>query len=135
MAGTTHITNPEIIEPRQIRDARDIADLEHLARLLDSQFAIPGTNWRFGLDSIIGLIPGVGHLITTAMGGYIIYRARDLGAPRWLIARMVGNLAIDGVIGAIPLVGDIFDFAFRANRKNVLMLLRYIDKERTQGRR
>ena len=130
----TRIAEPEIIEPRRLRDARDIADLEQLARLLDSQFAIPGTNWRFGLDSIIGLIPGVGDLLTTAMGGYIIYRARELGAPGWLIARMVGNLAVDGVVGAIPLVGDVFDFAFRANRKNVLMLLRHIEKDRGHAR-
>jgi len=130
----TRIAEPEIIAPHRLRDAQDIADLEQLARLLDSQFAIPGTNWRFGLDSIIGLIPGVGDFLTTAMGGYIIYRARELGAPGWLIARMVGNLAVDGVVGAIPLVGDVFDFAFRANRKNVLMLLRHIEKDRGHAR-
>jgi hypothetical protein len=128
------ITNPEIIEPRRARNPADITDLEQLARLLDSQFAIPGTNWRFGLDSIIGLVPGVGDLVTTAMGGYIVYRARELGAPCWLIARMVGNLAVDGVIGAIPLVGDIFDFAFRANRKNVLMLMRHLERDRRRAR-
>lgn len=130
----TRNAEPEIIAPHRLRDAQDIADLEQLARLLDSQFAIPGTNWRFGLDSIIGLIPGVGDFLTTAMGGYIIYRARELGAPGWLIARMVGNLAVDGVVGAIPLVGDVFDFAFRANRKNVLMLLRHIEKDRGHAR-
>lgn len=132
MAGT-RITNPEIIEPRRWRDASDIADLEQLARLLDTQFAVPGTNWRFGLDSIIGLVPGIGDVITTALGGYIVYRARELGAPRWLIARMIGNLAIDGVFGAIPLVGDIFDFAFKANAKNVRLLLRHLEKQRTRA--
>ncbi|HYD86838.1 MAG TPA: DUF4112 domain-containing protein [Vitreimonas sp.] len=132
MAGTG-TTTAEIIEPRRWRDAQDVADLEHLARLLDSQFVIPGTKWRFGLDSIVGLIPGVGDIITTALGGYIVYRARELGAPGWLIARMVGNLAIDGVFGAIPLVGDVFDFAFRANRKNVLMLLQHLEKQRAGG--
>lgn len=132
---TTRITHPEIIEPRRWRDQADVRDIEKLARLLDSQFAIPGTNLRFGLDSIIGLIPGVGDLFTTAMGGYIIVRARELGAPGWLVARMTANLAIDAVVGAIPLLGDVFDFAFRANQKNVRMLLKHLDKEQGRPRR
>jgi len=126
--ASTRVTHPEIIEPRRLRDHTHIRDLEQLARLLDSQFAIPGTNWRFGLDSIIGLVPGVGDLFTTAMGGYIIVRARELGAPGWLVTRMIGNLAVDAIIGAIPVVGDVFDFAFRANQKNVRMLLRHVEK-------
>lgn len=117
---------PEILPP--IRDRADTTDIEHLSRLLDSQFAIPGTNIRFGLDSIIGLIPGIGDAVTTAMGGYIIYRAHQLGAPKHLLAAMIINLAIDGVVGAVPIFGDIFDFAFRANLKNTRMLLRHLER-------
>lgn len=118
---------PEILPPLR-QSGADTVDIEHLSRLLDSQYAIPGTNIRFGLDSIIGLIPGIGDAVTTAMGAYIIYRAHQLGAPKPLLARMVLNLTIDGVVGAIPIFGDLFDFAFRANLKNVRMLLRHLEQ-------
>ncbi|MDZ4690756.1 DUF4112 domain-containing protein [Terricaulis sp.] len=128
MVTNTNLREPIVIEARRVRDAADISDIVRLADLLDTKFVVPGTNWRFGLDSIIGLVPGIGDLVTTGLGAYIIYRARELGAPGWLIARMTANLAIDGVIGAIPLVGDVFDFAFRSNAKNVRMLRRYLEK-------
>jgi len=134
MATQTRITEPEIIQARRWREAADTSDIERLADLLDTRWVIPGANWRFGLDALIGLVPGIGDLVTTGLGAYIIYRARDLGAPSWLIARMVGNLAIDGVIGAAPLVGDIFDVAFRSNAKNVRLLMRHLEKERARGR-
>ena len=127
MVTNTNLREPIVIEARRVRDAADISDIVRLADLLDTKFVLPGTNWRFGLDSIIGLVPGIGDLVTTGLGAYIIYRARELGAPGWLIARMTANLAIDGVIGAIPLVGDVFDFAFRSNAKNVRMLRRYLE--------
>lgn len=133
MASNTHLSEPTMINARRVRDPADISDIVRLANLLDTKFALPGTNWRFGLDSIIGLVPGVGDLITTGLGAYIIYRARELGAPSWLIASMTANLAIDGVVGAIPLVGDVFDFAFRANAKNVRMLRRYLDKREVRN--
>lgn len=128
MVTNTNLREPIVIEARRVRDAADISDIVRLADLLDTKFVVPGTNWRFGLDSIIGLVPGIGDLVTTGLGAYIIYRARELGAPGWLVARMTANLAIDGVIGAIPLVGDVFDFAFRSNAKNVRMLRRYLEK-------
>jgi hypothetical protein len=101
--------------------------LEALANLLDSALVVPGTNIRFGLDAAIGLIPGIGDLITTATALYIVHEARQLGAPKWLIARMVGNVAIDGLVGAVPLVGDVFDTLWRANRRNVELLRRHLD--------
>ena len=128
MVTNTNLREPIVIEARRVSHAADISDIVRLADLLDTKFVVPGTNWRFGLDSIIGLVPGIGDLVTTGLGAYIIYRARELGAPGWLIARMTANLAIDGVIGAIPLVGDVFDFAFRSNAKNVRMLRRYLEK-------
>ncbi len=128
MSTNSNLHDPIIINAR-VRDPADISDIVRLADLLDTKFVLPGTNWRFGLDGIIGLVPGIGDLITTGLGAYIIYRAREIGAPGWLIARMTANLAIDGVIGAIPLVGDAFDFAFRANAKNVRMLRRHLDKQ------
>ena len=87
---------------------------------------------RFGLDALIGLVPGIGDAITTAIALYIVNEARALGAPRLLVARMVANVALDGVVGAVPLVGDAFDVAFRANRRNMALLRDHLDK--TEGR-
>jgi hypothetical protein len=103
--------------------------LEHLARLLDTALVIPGTNFRFGADAIVGLVPGIGDIITTAISAYVVIEARRLGAPRHLIARMIGNVALDGVIGAVPLVGDVFDAMWRGNVRNVRMLRRYLERQ------
>jgi hypothetical protein len=102
--------------------AARLARIDALATLLDSALAIPGTNVRFGVDAIVGLIPGVGDLITALVSLYIVHEARQLGAPTHLLLRMVGNIALDGVVGAAPLVGDVFDVMWRANRRNVALL-------------
>jgi hypothetical protein len=109
--------------------AKVVKDIEALARLLDNKFNIPFTKMRFGLDSLIGLIPVVGDGATATLGFYIIARAWRLGAPLTLIFRMILNLIFDLIIGAIPVVGDAFDFAYRSNAMNVRMLLRYLEKE------
>lgn len=113
----------------QARDWRDTSDIRWLADWLDTKFEIPGVKWRFGFDSIVGLIPGIGDLITTVLGGYIVYRAHELGAPKLLIARMLGNLAIDSVVGAVPIAGDMFDFAFKSHMRNVRLLLRWLETQ------
>ncbi len=108
--------------------AERIARLDALATLMDSTFVLPGTQFRFGLDALIGLIPGIGDAVTTLIGLYVIREARELGAPRLLVARMLGNVAIDGVVGAVPLVGDLFDVAWRANRRNLKLLRDHLSK-------
>src|SRR3977135_954709 len=100
-----------------------LARIDALSQLLDTAFIIPGTNIRFGLDALIGLVPGIGDAITQAMSLYLVTQGRAPGAPRLLIARMLANVALDGFVGAIPLVGDAFDVAFRANRRNMALLL------------
>jgi hypothetical protein len=110
-----------------------LARIDALSVLLDTAFVIPGTNIRFGLDALIGLVPGIGDAVTTVMSLYIVNEARALGAPRLLIARMLANVALDGFVGAIPLVGDAFDVVFRANRRNMALLLAYLDRSRTRG--
>lgn len=109
--------------------SRQRGDIDQLAKLLDAQFRLPGTGFRFGLDTIVGLIPGVGDALTGGLGLYIVHRARQEGAPGHLILRMLWNLLVDTVLGAIPLVGDIFDFAFKANLKNARLLQRHLDKQ------
>jgi hypothetical protein len=100
------------------------ADIEFLAGLLDDRFQIPGTNIRFGLDAVIGLIPGVGDAISATLSSYLIWRAHQLGVSKFTLLRMAGNMAVDTVIGAVPLVGDVFDMSFRSNRRNLELLRR-----------
>jgi hypothetical protein len=99
-----------------------IARIDALATLLDTAFILPGTNVRFGFDALIGLVPGIGDAVTTALSLYIVHEARQLGAPRHVIARMLANVMIDGLVGAVPLVGDAFDVVWRANRRNMRLL-------------
>jgi hypothetical protein len=99
-----------------------LARITLLAKLLDNAFVIPGLNRRVGLDSVIGLVPGVGDAISAALASYIIWEARQLGLPRWKIARMIGNVAVDTALGAIPLAGDVFDIFFKANERNMRII-------------
>jgi len=96
--------------------------LHKLSKLLDTAILIPGTNIRFGVDALIGLVPVVGDMISTAISSWLIYEAHRLGISRLALWRMMGNVAIDGVVGAIPFLGDAFDVAFRANRRNLRIL-------------
>ena len=110
-----------------------INSLARLAKLMDAQFSIPGTGLRFGLDGILGLIPGVGDLSTMAVSGYMISIMAKNGASGALVARMVINVIIDAIIGAIPFVGDIFDFGWKANTKNVRLMQEHYVEGRHRG--
>jgi hypothetical protein len=107
-----------------------IARLDTLATVLDTAFILPGTNVRFGLDALLGLVPGVGDIVTTAVALYIVHEARQLGAPGHVIARMLGNVALDSVVGAVPLVGDAFDVMWRSNRRNMRLLQDWLARDR-----
>lgn len=111
-------------------DAALLARIDGLARLMDSHFRIPGTNIRFGLDPVIDLIPGVGDLAGVAISGYLIWEARRLGAPKSLMARMAGNVAMDFILGAVPLAGTIADVFWRANDRNIRLLRGYLQQRR-----
>src|SRR5882757_1818580 len=106
-----------------------MARLDALAQLLDVAFIVPGTNIRYGIDGLIGLIPVIGDLITTAISLWLVREARALGAPWHVTARMLGNVALDGVVGIVPLAGDAFDVMFRANVRNVRLLRRWMEKQ------
>jgi hypothetical protein len=109
-----------------MRDHRTLEDRKHhldaLSHLLDRAFRVPGTNWRFGLDPLIGLIPGLGDVVSALVGAYSLWIARQLGAPASVLGRMVMNLALDGIIGLVPIAGDLFDFAFKAHSRNLALL-------------
>jgi hypothetical protein len=102
--------------------------VDRLSRLLDTAFAIPGTNIRFGVDGMIGLVPWIGDAVTTALSAWIVYEAWRLGVPRALLARMVVNVALDGAIGIVPVAGDVFDVLWRANRRNVRLLREHLER-------
>jgi hypothetical protein len=107
--------------------------VERISRLMDSQFRVPGTTWRFGLDPLMGLIPVVGGLPSLAISGVLILTMMRHGASGQLVVRMLINVVLDTLIGAIPIVGNIFDFAYKANDKNVRLLRRHYAEGKYQG--
>lgn len=98
-----------------------------MSRLLDDSIRLPG-GYRVGLDGVIGLVPALGDAAGALISGYLILESARLGAPRTLLARMAGNVALELLVGTVPLVGDIFDFAFKANRRNYRLLERHLER-------
>jgi NAD/NADP transhydrogenase beta subunit len=111
----------------------DLNRLSWLSRLLDSQFRVPGTNFRFGIDPLIGLIPGAGDFITFLISSMMLTTLARNGASGHVLARMVLNVVLDTLIGAIPLAGDLFDFAFKSNQRNLRLLQEHYTEGRHRG--
>jgi hypothetical protein len=107
-------------------DAADIPTrlkrLQKLAWLIDGAFKLPGTSFRFGLNGLVGLLPVGGDLVLGAISLYIVYEAHQLGLPRLKIARMLGNVALEVFGGSVPVLGDIFDMALKANLRNLAII-------------
>jgi len=103
----------------------ELARLEALSKLMDNQFRIPGTSWRFGLDGIVGLIPYVGDMAGFVVSGFLMRTMVKKGASPMLMLRMMFNYIVDVLVGIVPFVGDLFDFGFKANRRNVNLLKAY----------
>lgn len=106
-----------------------LAEIERLARLLDSRWRIPGTPLHFGVDALAGLLPGIGDLATGLVSVYILHRAARYGVSRGTMAAMIGNILLDVIVGAIPLAGSVFDVFFKANNRNVRLLQRHLRRE------
>jgi hypothetical protein len=102
--------------------------LEAMEKLLERMFIIPGINRPIGLDVILDFVPVAGDLIGTVLGAWIVWEARNLGMPKWQIARMAGNVGFDTLLGAIPWVGAIPDFFFRSNSRNMKIIRKWLDK-------
>lgn len=102
--------------------------IEAMEMLLEGMFTIPGTNRRVGLDSLVGLVPVLGDLVTAGMGAWMVWEARNLGMSKWQLTRMAANVGVDTVLGAIPLVGDAFDFFFKSNSRNLRIIRKHLDK-------
>jgi hypothetical protein len=110
------------------------ARVKAMEQLLERSFMLPGVNMPVGLDALIGLVPVLGDIVTTALGAYIVWEARNLGMSKWKLARMGANVLFDTAIGAIPVVGDAADFVFRSNSKNLKLILKHIDKHHPEAR-
>jgi hypothetical protein len=102
---------------------------------MDSAFVVPGTRIRLGLDSLIGLVPGIGDIASALISSYIVWEARQLGLPRWKIARMVAYVAFDTTVGAIPVLGDVLDVFYKSNRRNLKILRDHFEGEGSSGQR
>lgn len=119
----------EVLKATGPNRSETVARLDALAKLMDSAIAVPGTRLRIGLDSVIGLVPGIGDIASALISSYIIWEARQLGVPRWKIARMIANTALDTTVGAIPVVGDVLDVFYKSNRRNLKILRDHLDRE------
>jgi len=121
--------------PSRVTGAASPSDVEALAWLLDNSIPIPGTGRRIGLDAIIGLVPGLGDILSGGLGLVVVARGAQLGVPRVVLARMLANTAIDFAVGSIPVIGDAFDLWFKANQRNVNLIRRATaaSRNRTSG--
>ncbi|MCA9108854.1 MAG: DUF4112 domain-containing protein [Planctomycetaceae bacterium] len=122
------VYEPEIFNPDH--EAR-LQRIVFIAQLMDDAATIPGTDYRVGWDSIIGLVPGIGDVASALISSWIVYEARQLGLPKWKLARMMANIGIDTTLGIVPLVGDFFDATYKANRKNAHIVLKHFGRHAT----
>lgn len=123
-------TPPTAAAPRHAgREERARARLESIARVLDSRWRVPGTGIRFGADAALNLLPGVGLVAAKGVSAYLIWEARRLGVPTGTLLRMVGNVALDAVISAVPLAGWVGDVFYRANLRNMALLREHLDRQ------
>lgn len=123
------------LAPEVVEKTEDLERVRKLARMMDDLVEIPGTGFRVGLDGILGLIPGLGDISTLFASSYIIFIAAKLRVSAPVLARMFLNMLIDSLLSAVPLLGDIFDFVWKANRKNLVLLERHLEEPQTTKRR
>lgn len=107
--------------------------IEQFSKLLDSKFKVPGTNMTFGIDPLIGLVPGAGDVVTYVMSALLIIAMFQKGASGKLVMKMLGNAALDMLVGSIPILGTIFDFTYKANDRNVRLFNEYHDEGKHKG--
>jgi hypothetical protein len=131
-ASSRRRPNPERIEP----DAGDprLRGIRLVTSLMDDAVEIPGTAWRVGLDPIVGLVPGVGDLATAIVSTWVLVAAWRIGAPASVLSRIVLNVGLDALAGVVPIAGDLFDFGFKANRRNLNLLERWLERPRETRR-
>ncbi len=122
--ATSHDISASDVDVRSLEER----ELEALAHFLDSSIRLPG-GIRIGWDGIIGMIPGVGDAVGLGLSSWLVWRARQLGLPRPVIYRMLLNVGLEALVGVVPVVGDVFDFVFKANNRNVALMRRALAKK------
>jgi Domain of unknown function (DUF4112) len=110
------------------RAPSQVERLRTMTRLLDSAIRVPGTRYRFGIDAIIGLVPGIGDAIGAIFSAFIVFQAARLGVSTSTLIRMMGNVALDTIVGEIPLLGDLFDAGWKANVRNMALLEAHLQR-------
>lgn len=108
--------------------------VEALEYALERSISLPGLNRKVGLDSVVGIVPVAGDLVSAALGLYLVWEARNLGMSKWQLARMTMNVGFDTLVGAVPVAGDLFDFVFRSNSRNLKIIRRHLDKHHPHTR-
>lgn len=116
-----------------MHDTPDLRWVDQLSDLMDSRFQLPGTRFRFGLDPILGLIPGIGDAVSLAVSGLLISYMYRHGASGKALVKMIGNVLLDAIIGSIPILGSIFDFAYKANERNIRIMKEHYHEGKHQG--
>jgi Domain of unknown function (DUF4112) len=124
-----HLNAAKETQMNDINHAKNLARIQRIAKMMDTAWGIPFTRWRFGLDSVLGLVPGAGDAITFGISAYSIYLAHQMGAPKGLMVRMLANSAMDFGLGSVPIAGDIFDLFFKSNVRNLKLLTDFIEKK------
>ena len=119
---------PAYAPPGAARDRTGLGSARVLARLLDDAIPIPGTAWRFGIDPLLGLVPGIGDALGAILSTWILVVAARLGVPAAVLARMGLNVAIDAIVGVVPLVGDLADFGVKPNAKNLRLIDAWLER-------
>lgn len=115
------------------RDAASVRRrVEAMERLLERAFVIPGINRPVGLDALAGLVPVAGDIVAAGLGLYLVWEARNLGMPKWQLARMIGHIGFDTLVGSIPVAGDLFDFLYRSNSRNLRIIRKHLDRHHPQ---
>lgn len=115
------------------RHESQFKELDWLAELMDDRFRVPGTNIRFGLDSLVGLVPGIGDSVSSLVSAALVFQVWRKGVPAHVVMRMCGNIAMDFVLGSVPVAGDLFDVGWKANRRNVRLARKHLEEQQDVG--
>ena len=119
----------------EIERLKTLKRIERLAKLMDTAWGIPFTKWRFGVDSVVGLVPGAGDVVNLGVSVYTLVLARKMGVPNALLLKMAANSGIDFGVGSIPVLGDVFDMFFKSNTRNLKMLTEFLATQKAGARK
>ncbi|QDT11260.1 DUF4112 domain-containing protein [Stieleria marina] len=122
-----------ILTAQQREESREMRWVDGVTRLLDTKFRIPGTQTRFGIDFLLGIIPGVGDVTSLGVSGVLVATMAKNGASPRLVARMLINVVLDAVVGTVPILGNLFDLFYKANSRNLILMREYYEQDKHQG--